>query len=188
MSQCQKVLPKFHSSSNLELSNLAFVGDDTTCFSSRKYMCSANDSNVCESDRTMNRIFPIMLLSRKCATLRGEMLTLQAIFSLSNIEVSGPSPPMSYIIMVSSYITFWVLQYVYAEVTLQRLAITIFFLSPNLVSLHTHTHTRTHARTHTYTHTNTNTYAHTHTHTHTCLLYTSPSPRDMYKSRMPSSA
>ena len=27
-----------------------------------------------------------------------------------------------------------------------------------------------------------------HTHTHTCLLYTSPSPRDVHKSRMPSSA
>ena len=29
---------------------------------------------------------------------------------------------------------------------------------------------------------------HTHTHTHTCLLYTSPSPRDISGSRMPSSA
>ena len=28
----------------------------------------------------------------------------------------------------------------------------------------------------------------THTHTHTCLLYTSPSPRDLGQSRMPSSA
>ena len=28
----------------------------------------------------------------------------------------------------------------------------------------------------------------TRTHTHTCLLYTSPSPRDVHKSRMPSSA
>ena len=27
-----------------------------------------------------------------------------------------------------------------------------------------------------------------HTHTHTCLLYTSPSPRDFCRSRMPSSA
>ena len=27
-----------------------------------------------------------------------------------------------------------------------------------------------------------------HTHTHTCLLYTSPSPRDVEESRMPSSA
>ena len=27
-----------------------------------------------------------------------------------------------------------------------------------------------------------------HTHTHTCLLYTSPSPRDILVSRMPSSA
>ena len=30
--------------------------------------------------------------------------------------------------------------------------------------------------------------AHTHTHTHTCLLYTSPSPRDVEETRMPSSA
>ena len=29
---------------------------------------------------------------------------------------------------------------------------------------------------------------HTYTHTHTCLLYTSPSPRDISLSRMPSSA
>ena len=33
-----------------------------------------------------------------------------------------------------------------------------------------------------------NAHTHTHAHTHTCLLYTSPSPRDVHKSRMPSSA
>ena len=42
--------------------------------------------------------------------------------------------------------------------------------------LHTHAHARTH------------THAYTHTHTYTCLLYTSPSPRDLDRSRMPSSA
>ena len=31
-------------------------------------------------------------------------------------------------------------------------------------------------------------HTHTHAHTHTCLLYTSPSPRDDNRSRMPSSA
>ena len=40
--------------------------------------------------------------------------------------------------------------------------------------LHAHTHARKHARTHACT--------------YTCLLYTSPSPRDGLKSRMPSSA
>ena len=49
-------------------------------------------------------------------------------------------------------------------------------------SIHTHTHMRVHTRTHACMHT------HTHTHTHTCLLYTSPSPRDVWLSRMPSSA
>ena len=39
-----------------------------------------------------------------------------------------------------------------------------------------HNHARTHAR------------ARARTHTHTCLLYTSPSPRDLLVSRMPSSA
>ena len=38
------------------------------------------------------------------------------------------------------------------------------------------------------THSLTHSLTHTHTHTHTCLLYTSPSPRDVHKSRMPSSA
>ena len=40
----------------------------------------------------------------------------------------------------------------------------------------------------TYMHTYIHTYIHTHTHIHSCLLYTSPSPRDLSTSRMPSSA
>ena len=46
--------------------------------------------------------------------------------------------------------------------------------------LREHVETRTQTQTHTDTH--------RHTQTHTCLLYTSPSPRDDNRSRMPSSA
>ena len=51
-----------------------------------------------------------------------------------------------------------------------------------------HTQTHTHARTHVRTHARTHARARARTHTHTCLLYTSPSPRDSLRSRMPSSA
>ena len=56
--------------------------------------------------------------------------------------------------------------------------------------IHTNIHTHTHIHTHTFTHAHIQTHMSTHkdTRTRTCLLYTSPSPRDFCRSRMPSSA
>ena len=63
-----------------------------------------------------------------------------------------------------------------------------------LTRVHVHAHALTHMVTHTSSHRHMLSHTCSHTHalsqtlTHTCLLYTSPSPRDRQKSRMPSSA